>query len=473
MSADPRLRLQRALDLLLGRRRSTSAKRNRELARVRRDNQAWLSDTGISGIGVALRISGGEQTSELAICVRVRAKRDLSSSAPAWIPPTLRLPGIAGAVPLDVVECGPLQLQNAVVGDAISEFGRVPWGTLGCLVEAGGALAGRLLVLTCSHVLPGAKGSPVEWLGFPGRDDAARVVLGRLEERTVLRPATATERYPNLYEVSLAAVSDLAIDDDLRTIGPPSALRVSPVAVGDRVRLWGARSGLCEGRVTAVDQSHMLDIDGIEHGFQKLVLYDAPTKDGDSGAAVLDTQNRVVGLHMGRVAGAAVMMPIGPIVRRYSLRLPTFPDATALAAAGFVPTADRGLAIDVLARTLWGEARGEAQEGREAVANVVVNRARRRRKQFGLTVEDVCRKPSQFSCWNSNDPNRTKLERVTVSDPVFRASLEVAHRAVAGKLPDRTLDSTHYHHESILPNWAQGHAPVARIGRHWFYNDVR
>lgn len=40
---------------------------------------------------------------------------------------------------------------------------------------------------------------------------------------------------------------------------------------------------------------------------------------------------------------------------------------------------DRAVAIDTLARTIWGEARGESQTGQEAVANVVVNRVRRRR----------------------------------------------------------------------------------------------
>jgi len=473
MSADPRVRLQRALDLLLGRRRTRSATTNRELARARRDNHAWLTHAGVTGIGVAPRLTNGAQTGELAVCVRVRAKGDVACEAPAWIPPTLRLPGIAGVVLLDVVECAPLQLQLAHCGDAISEAGRVSWGTLGCLVEAGGTLAGKLLMLTCSHVLPGPKGTLIEWLGFPGRDDASRLALGSLAERSTLRPAIASERYPNLYEVSLTTVAQLTVDDDLRDIGPPSALRMAPVAVGEVLRLCGAKSGLREGRVTAVGQNHMLPIGGIEYGFQGLILHDALTRDGDSGAAVVDAQNRVVGLHMGRVDGAAVMMPIGPIVRRYGLRLPTFPDSAALADAGLVPSNDRALAIDVLARTIWGEARGESGQGREAVANVVINRARRRRKQFGLSVEDVCRKPWQFSCWNPNDPNRNKLERVTLNDPVFPACLYIARRAMSGNLPDRTQDSTHYHLDNIAPNWSQGHAPAVRIGRHWFYNDVR
>jgi len=36
----------------------------------------------------------------------------------------------------------------------------------------------------------------------------------------------------------------------------------------------------------------------------------------------------------------------------------------------------RELEIDVLARTLWGEARGEGTTGLEAVANVVLNRVK-------------------------------------------------------------------------------------------------
>ena len=38
---------------------------------------------------------------------------------------------------------------------------------------------------------------------------------------------------------------------------------------------------------------------------------------------------------------------------------------------------DQVLALDTLARTLWGEARGEGRAGMQAVANVIRNRAAR------------------------------------------------------------------------------------------------
>ena len=67
-----------------------------------------------------------------------------------------------------------------------------------------------------------------------------------------------------------------------------------------------------------------------------------------------------------------------------------------------------------LARTLFGEARGEFDaDGRgdvpvEAVANVILNRAAKKFRGKA-TVHGVCRDPLQFSCWNGNDANRAKI----------------------------------------------------------------
>lgn len=133
-------------------------------------------------------------------------------------------------------------------------------------------------------------------------------------------------------------------------------------------------------------------------------------------------------------------------------------------------------AVDTLARTLWGEARGEPVRGIEAVAAVVVNRVRLAERQgghwWGGNIVAVCRKPYQFSCWNPGDPNRAKLMAVTAADPVFATCLRVARRAVAGLLPDPTGGATHYHRVGLSPSWAVGHSPCAEIGRHLFYDSV-
>lgn len=131
----------------------------------------------------------------------------------------------------------------------------------------------------------------------------------------------------------------------------------------------------------------------------------------------------------------------------------------------------------VLARTLWGEARGEPVRGKEAVAAVVLNRvaraqARGGRYWWGGDIVAVCLKPWQFSCWNAADPNRAKLLAVTEADAAFAACLRIARRAVAGSLTDPTAGATHYHARGIHPPWAWRLAPCAEIGGHLFYNTV-
>jgi spore germination cell wall hydrolase CwlJ-like protein len=133
-------------------------------------------------------------------------------------------------------------------------------------------------------------------------------------------------------------------------------------------------------------------------------------------------------------------------------------------------------AVDTLARTIWGEARGEQVRGKEAVAAVVMNRARRAKERggywWGSTPVEVCRKPWQFSCWNDADPNRAKIEAVGRDDRNFQSCLRIARRALAGTLKDPTGGATHYHAKDATPPWAKGRKPSAGIGNHRFYNDV-
>lgn len=132
--------------------------------------------------------------------------------------------------------------------------------------------------------------------------------------------------------------------------------------------------------------------------------------------------------------------------------------------------------IDVLARTIYGEARGEPVRGKEAVAAVIMNRVRLARRRggywWGDSIQTVCQKPWQFSCWNDNDPNRKKLLAVTRENSVFKTCLRVARRAVRGALKDPTRGSTHYHTLNVDPPWSSGRAPVVIIGRHKFFNDI-
>lgn len=136
----------------------------------------------------------------------------------------------------------------------------------------------------------------------------------------------------------------------------------------------------------------------------------------------------------------------------------------------------REMEVDVMARTLWGEARNQGTDGMEAVASTILNRVavaeERGKFWWGNNIIQVCQKPYQFSCWNRSDPNFKKLQAVDKDDLYFATALRIARRAVINKLNDATGGATHYHTSSISPYWAKGEDPLTIIGAHIFYRLV-
>ena len=127
----------------------------------------------------------------------------------------------------------------------------------------------------------------------------------------------------------------------------------------------------------------------------------------------------------------------------------------------------------ILARTLYGEARGEGREGMEAVAAVILYRANNP-GWWGRDIRSVCLKPWQFSCWNENDPNRALIlsKWPGQGDPVFEIALDVADQAMAGQLADRTDGASHYAVTGVWRSWMDGAQVAKVIGGHTFYKGV-
>jgi len=122
--------------------------------------------------------------------------------------------------------------------------------------------------------------------------------------------------------------------------------------------------------------------------------------------------------------------------------------------------------IDIGARTVWGEARGEPYEGKLAVAHVILNRWRARHRGE-TTVFGVCSEPKQFSCWNESDPNRPKMIAIGAAEPSYRECLRAFLEAIDG--PDPTGGALHYHTIGVRPRWSRGKRPSAVIGAHKFF----
>ena len=146
-------------------------------------------------------------------------------------------------------------------------------------------------------------------------------------------------------------------------------------------------------------------------------------------------------------------------------------------------TVERLSAIDTMALTVWGEARGEGLTGMAAVAWVIKNRADRG-GWWGSDIKSVCLKPWQFSCWNAADPNRQRLlelasfinsgstRQIASSGgselPVIK---DLCERVLTGETPNPIGAATHYHTKRVRPSWISSHkmSYLRDIGSHKFY----
>ena len=125
--------------------------------------------------------------------------------------------------------------------------------------------------------------------------------------------------------------------------------------------------------------------------------------------------------------------------------------------------------VVIMAKTIWGEARGESYEGKVAVGCVIRNRAEQP-CWWGKSIAGVCLKKWQFSCWNSNDPNSGKIAEL--SDDVLSPFVDIANSILEGSVDDPTSGATHYHTEAVDPKWAIGREATCEIGHHLFYKDI-
>lgn len=126
--------------------------------------------------------------------------------------------------------------------------------------------------------------------------------------------------------------------------------------------------------------------------------------------------------------------------------------------------------LDCLARNIYHEAGGEPFEGKVAVAQVTINRA-----ESGNFPADICQVVYQKNivyekvlCQFSWYCNSASL-RKPMNGPVYTESMEVAKKVLLEgfRLPSIN-NALYFHADYINPKW--GKPPVAKIGRHIFYN---
>jgi hypothetical protein len=448
--------------------------KRREQQDFQRQCVDWFDQ--VVGFGVGIKHAAGVSLKISALVIRVKAKKAKLRDPTKRIPPLLYLPD-GRPVLTDVVEQRRPSSASLAPNDLIGRTDLSGPGKATAIVRK--AVSDRRLLLGCWHVLAHPNGRTGDVI----------------EQRQLAKPSPIGELTSNFAVIALGAAgvqSDadyalVAINADVAIAngpdGPFAPQPATSLSLEQTVRVRSRKDGLLhEVAVIEGPVDQPMKIAGQWVTFPGIYRIGAASVKGDSGAPVVNAFNQLVGYVIGDDATDTdfgthtLVQPIWPLLKAKGLRLVSS-ESPVLALSMSAPSINEvPTAIDTLARTLWGEARGEKRAGRVAVAWVVLNRVRAQKKAYGLTIEAVCLKPKQFSCWNANDPNLPKLKKVTSTDAVFAECLAIASDAVMNRLtpPDPTHGAKHYHTDPIPkpPKWSMGKVPSARIGRHVFFNDI-
>lgn len=128
--------------------------------------------------------------------------------------------------------------------------------------------------------------------------------------------------------------------------------------------------------------------------------------------------------------------------------------------------------LELIADTVFLEASGEGYEGQLAVAYVIMNRVRKRRR----TPQQIILQPYQFSCWNDDyiTMANQRLDRATKT--IYVQCMKAACCAFFRLAEDPTMGADHYLNQSVvmntqgkLPSWVFKLQYTTQIGNHWFY----
>ena len=131
-------------------------------------------------------------------------------------------------------------------------------------------------------------------------------------------------------------------------------------------------------------------------------------------------------------------------------------------------------ALNVLARTLYAEARGEKERGMRAVASTIFNRAGGNPDK----MVGVCFAEKQYSCWNDVKHGDAKTYKPLIPNTVMdsnetKAAWELA-KEISWELLSGNFTSTignlnsYYNPSKASPDWRKNLRDKERIGNHLF-----
>jgi hypothetical protein len=301
-----------------------------DLKNILRENRyQLLTRANVVATGIGYKFSVGQKTPALSIICSVSQKLPSSKlSAREMIPSSI------GGLPTDVVQTGMIRAFQShtaryrpAPGGVSIGHKDITAGTLGCLVKKGG----DFFILSNNHVLANSNAAqigdailqpgpydggrfpedhianleafiPISFTGGPSGCTTAAGIANLLNSIAKAMGSDArllaitTQAEDNLVDAAIARPLNPAdVKDEILEIGPLSG--VGSGELGMAIKKSGRTTALTTGEIQQVDVTA-----NVQYGDNKIarftdqLLAGAMSQGGDSGSAVLDTQNRLIGL---------------------------------------------------------------------------------------------------------------------------------------------------------------------------------
>ncbi|MBN1928560.1 MAG: hypothetical protein JW764_03370 [Chlorobiaceae bacterium] len=279
--------------------------------------------------GIGYKISAGKKTGDLSIICSVERKEPSSRLLASEM-----VPASVDGIPTDVVATGRIRalqpptgrFRPAPGGVSIGHF-EITAGTLGCLVRKNG----ELFILSNNHVLANSNDAAIgDPILQPGPYDGGLNPADKIAELAEFVPITysgssstcpvansiadvcnllaaITGSDTRLQAISVQAAENLVDAALARPVNPADVrndmLGIGAIAgtaegtLGMAVKKSGRTTGLTTGEIQQIDVTVNVSYGGDRVAqFHDQLLAGAMSQGGDSGSAVLDTSNNLVGL---------------------------------------------------------------------------------------------------------------------------------------------------------------------------------
>lgn len=295
--------------------------------------EPWAKQNNIQGFGIGEKITDGEMLKELSLRVYVD-KKEPKASLDNPVPKKVYVPGFDVEVETDVVAIGKVELESntsrlrpVIPGFSVGHP-NISAGTFGCLVRKTNGTK-TLYILSNSHVLAdeGVANAGDDILQ-PGHRDGGRApgdVIGELDSWVPFEFTDNT--FPNLVDAAIAKVKKSDVKSAIRLIGVPKGVSTR-LRRGMNVKKTGRTTDFTTGVIQDINYRLPLTYKkpggGVGRvGLRDQVLCTRYTAGGDSGSAVLNSGNMVVGLHFAGSPSSSIFNKIEHVLTLLKIEIVT------------------------------------------------------------------------------------------------------------------------------------------------------